>query len=94
MARAGRHVVDGHRGGPRRVGPRQEVTRWTRDYWADVHPYSASGGYVNFMMGRRHADRLRATYGANYERLMAVKTAYDPTNLFRINQNIEPLRHG
>ena len=55
-----------------------------------MHPYSAEGGYVNFMMGDGTPDRLRATYGANYDRLVSVKTEYDPTNLFRCTQNIEP----
>jgi FAD/FMN-containing dehydrogenase len=67
-----------------------EVTRWTQSYWEAVHPYSADGGYVNFMMGDGTTDRLRATYGANYDRLVSVKTEYDPTNLFRSNQNIPP----
>jgi len=67
-----------------------EVTSWTRSYWDELHPYSAEGGYVNFMMGDGTPDRLRATYGANYDRLVSVKTEYDPTNLFRCTQNIEP----
>jgi FAD/FMN-containing dehydrogenase len=46
------------------------------------------GAYVNFMM-EEGQDRVRATYGDNYERLAAVKRRYDPTNLFRVNQNIE-----
>ena len=64
------------------------MTRWAKDYWAAVHPWSADGGYVNFMMGDR--DRLRATYGENYSRLVQVKAAYDPTNFFRANWNIPP----
>jgi hypothetical protein len=47
------------------------------------------GAYVNFMM-EEGEDRVKATYGENYERLVEVKNKYDPTNLFRVNQNIKP----
>jgi len=62
---------------------------WVRDYWSALHPHSAGGAYVNFLM-EEGEDRVRATYGDNYERLVAVKRTYDPTNLFRLNQNIRP----
>ncbi len=62
---------------------------WVRDYWKALHPYSAGGAYVNFMMDEAD-DRVRATYGDNYDRLVAVKTKYDPGNLFRVNWNIQP----
>lgn len=63
---------------------------WAREYWDALHPFSAGGAYVNFMM-EEGQDRVRATYGDNYERLVEVKTRYDPTNLFRVNQNIKPI---
>jgi FAD/FMN-containing dehydrogenase len=65
---------------------------WTRAYWAALHPYSAGGAYVNMMMDAADEgqDRVRASYGANYDRLAAIKAKYDPTNLFRVNQNIKP----
>ncbi len=63
--------------------------RWVRDYYEAVRPYSEEGGYVNFMSDD-DAGRVRSNYGANYERLVAVKSKYDPGNLFRLNQNIEP----
>jgi UDP-N-acetylenolpyruvoylglucosamine reductase len=66
-----------------------KITRWTKDYWNALHPYSAGGAYVNFMMDEG-IDRVRATYRDNYERLAAIKAKYDPTNLFRVNQNIKP----
>ena len=47
------------------------------------------GAYVNFMM-EEGDDRIRATYGKNYDRLARIKKRYDPTNLFRVNQNIKP----
>jgi len=62
---------------------------WAIGYWEDVHPYSAGGAYVNFMMEEGQA-RVRATYGANYDRLARVKATYDPDNVFRVNQNIQP----
>jgi FAD/FMN-containing dehydrogenase len=63
------------------------VTRWARGYWEAVHPFTMGGAYVNFMMDEG-ADRVHATYGDNYARLAAIKGTYDPTNLFRVNQNI------
>ena len=65
------------------------IRSWTVDYWDATHPYSAGGAYINFMMDEGHA-RVRATYGDNYDRLTAAKTAYDPANTFRVNQNIPP----
>ena len=64
-------------------------TAWVRDYWNAIHPHSEAGGYVNFM-GADDADRVRDNYGPNYERLVEVKRRYDPENLFRMNQNIDP----
>ncbi len=66
------------------------LKRWTVDYWEATHPYSAGGAYANFMMDDEGQDRVRATYGTNYDRLAQIKAVYDPTNLFRINQNIRP----
>lgn len=65
------------------------LKRWTREYWEAIHPHSAGGAYVNFMMDEGQ-DRVRATYGANYRRLREVKAQYDPDNVFHINQNILP----
>ncbi|WIX78175.1 FAD-binding oxidoreductase [Amycolatopsis carbonis] len=68
---------------------REKITRWTKDYWTELHPTSAGGAYVNFMM-EEGDDRVRAAYRDNYERLAQVKNRYDPENLFHINQNIRP----
>ncbi len=62
---------------------------WTVGYWEALHPFSAGGAYVNFMMEEGQA-RVKATYGPNYERLARVKAEYDPDNVFHVNQNIEP----
>lgn len=65
------------------------LTAWARGYWEAVHPSTLGGAYVNFMM-EEGEDRIRATYGDNYARLVAIKSKYDPTNFFRVNQNIRP----
>ena len=66
--------------------------QWVRDYYDAIHPFSGTeGGYVNFMSDD-DGHRSAANYGANYERLAAVKAKYDPDNLFHINQNIAPAR--
>jgi FAD/FMN-containing dehydrogenase len=64
-------------------------TGWVRDYYAATAPLSEDGGYVNFMAGDDQ-DRIRANYRGNYARLVDVKRAYDPDNLFHLNQNIQP----
>jgi hypothetical protein len=62
---------------------------WVRDYWAALHPHSAGAAYVNFLMDEG-PERVRATYRANYARLVEVKRRWDPNNLFQMNQNIRP----
>ncbi|OFX20886.1 MAG: oxidoreductase [Anaeromyxobacter sp. RBG_16_69_14] len=64
---------------------------WAVEYWEAIHPYSAGGAYVNFMMDEGQ-ERIRATYRDNYARLARVKAQYDPDNLFHVNQNIRPAR--
>ncbi len=65
------------------------IRDWTVGYWEALHPYSLGGAYTNFMMDEG-SDRVRASYGSNYERLSRIKARYDPTNLFHVNQNIQP----
>lgn len=65
------------------------IRRWSIDYFEALHPYSAGGAYVNMMMDEGQ-ERVRASYRDNYDRLVAVKNKYDPTNLFHMNQNIKP----
>ena len=64
--------------------------QWTREFWDAMQPFLAGSVYVNYL-GDEGEDRVRAAYSpAKYERLVALKTKYDPTNLFRLNQNIKP----
>jgi hypothetical protein len=62
---------------------------WARDAWAALEPFSEQGVYVN-NLGVEGEDRVRSAYGESYGRLVALKDAYDPTNFFRLNQNIQP----
>jgi FAD binding domain/Berberine and berberine like len=65
------------------------IRSWSIDYFEALHPHSAGGAYVNMMMDEGK-ERVRASYGANYDRLAAIKAEYDPENTFRVNQNIRP----
>jgi FAD/FMN-containing dehydrogenase len=67
----------------------QRMIAWARDYWQALHPHSAGGAYVNMIMDEGQ-DQVRDAYRDNYDRLLAIKNKYDPSNLFRINQNIQP----
>jgi FAD/FMN-containing dehydrogenase len=64
---------------------------WVRAFWLDTRQFARAGTYVNFMSEDEGA-RVRSAYGPNYERLVAIKAKYDPTNVFRLNQNIKPAR--
>ena len=67
----------------------RECIGWARGLFEAAAPYSTGAVYVNFLT-QDEQDRVRSAYGANYERLSALKRKYDPTNLFRMNQNIVP----
>ena len=64
--------------------------RWARDLWTAMRPFSTGGVYAN-NLGDEGTDRVQAAYGENYPRLVALKNKYDPTNFFRLNQNIRPV---
>ena len=64
--------------------------RWARDLWTAMRPFSTGGVYAN-NLGDEGTDRVQAAYGENYPRLAALKNKYDPTNFFRLNQNIRPV---
>ena len=68
---------------------KEKITSWTKSFFDALHPYSAGGAYINFMM-EEGEDRIKATYGDSYDRLVAIKKKYDPKNVFRVNQNIKP----
>jgi hypothetical protein len=68
---------------------KDELRDWTVGYWEAIHPFSAGGAYVNFMMDEGQ-ERVQASYKHNYDRLAEIKAKYDPNNLFRVNQNIQP----
>jgi FAD/FMN-containing dehydrogenase len=68
---------------------REAITRWCKDYWTELHPTSAGGAYVIFMMDEGD-ERVRASYRGNFDRLAEVKRRYDPDNFLHINQNIPP----
>jgi hypothetical protein len=67
----------------------EKITKWCKDYWEALHPYSSGGAYLNFIQDEGQ-DRIKASYKGNYERLTKIKRKYDPDNFFRINQNILP----
>ena len=71
-------------------GNMQRDMAWMQAYWEALHPYTSGGAYVNFMMADEGQERVHATYRDNYDKLARVKRAYDPNNLFHLNQNIRP----
>jgi FAD/FMN-containing dehydrogenase len=62
---------------------------WAREFFAKSQPFASSGAYINFLT-QDETDRIAFAYGTTYNRLVALKKKYDPTNLFRMNQNIKP----
>lgn len=67
----------------------EENIGWARDCWRALQPFAGGGVYVNDL-SQDDEDRVRMAYGANYERLAALKKKYDPDNFFRLNPNIKP----
>jgi FAD/FMN-containing dehydrogenase len=67
-----------------------EHIAWVRQAWESVRPFSTGGNYLNFQTADEDEERVRATYGTNFDRLVEVKEEYDPDNLFRSNRNIRP----
>ena len=67
----------------------EKISTWCKNYWDALHPFSAGGAYVNFMMDEGQ-ESVQASYRDNYQRLAEIKRKYDPDNFFRVNQNIRP----
>jgi hypothetical protein len=63
---------------------------WSRELFSATAPFATGGVYVNFLSDDEEG-RVRAAYGSNYARLVALKNRYDPANLYRVNQNIKPM---
>ncbi len=63
---------------------------WAREFFARSQPFASSGAYINFLT-QEETDRIAFAYGATWNRLVELKSKYDPTNLFRMNQNIKPV---
>ena len=63
---------------------------WVRDVWGALEPHLQGRVYVNHVAADDRPEKVRASFGSNYQRLRELKTRYDPTNLFRMNANIAP----
>jgi len=74
---------------PEVMGPDEVHVKWTKDLAAAMEPHCRPGIFLNFVADEGH-DRVRSSYGEHYDRLVALTDRYDPTNLFRLNQNIPP----
>jgi FAD/FMN-containing dehydrogenase len=74
---------------PDPAGSEQHIA-WARHLWARLEPLTTGRAYVNHIAGDDRPERVRTSYGQNYERLVALKHKYDPTNLFHLNPNIRP----
>jgi FAD/FMN-containing dehydrogenase len=73
----------------RERGDERAAIKWAREFFAATAPHATGGVYVNFMPDDE-TERVPGAYGSNYVRLAALKAKYDPGNLFRLNQNVQP----
>jgi len=78
--------IDAYWQQPSEAEPSRE---WTNHFWNAMRPFTTGAVYVNNLSDEGE-ERARAAFGANYDRLVALKNKYDPTNFFRMNQNIKP----
>ena len=75
--------------GGRRPTEDEKGTAWARALFNAAAPHATGGVYVNFMT-QEEGDRVAAAYGPNHQRMVQLKKKFDPTNLFRLNQNVDP----
>jgi FAD/FMN-containing dehydrogenase len=88
--RGAEHAINIDAAWPAELEGGSEDIEWARAMWSALVPYSTGGVYMNFL-GDEGQERVKAAYGLEkYERLVALKGRYDPTNFFRMNQNIRP----
>ncbi len=69
------------------------MAEWVRTLSNAMRPWAQNGAYLNYLMDEGD-QRIRDSFGSNYARIAALKNKFDPTNLFRMNQNIKPAREG
>ncbi|WP_291993623.1 FAD-binding oxidoreductase [Candidatus Accumulibacter sp. ACC003] len=67
----------------------QRCIAWAREFFVKAQPFASTGAYINFLT-QEESERIAFAYGATYQRLQQIKKKYDPSNLFRMNQNIKP----
>jgi FAD/FMN-containing dehydrogenase len=73
------------------LGESDGHTSWVRTAWDAFAPHLGDGtGYINHLSGDERPEQVRASYGANHDRLRRLKAVYDPANTFRMNPNISP----
>jgi FAD/FMN-containing dehydrogenase len=88
--RSAEHAINIDAAWPTELEGGSEDIEWARAMWSALAPYSTGGVYVNFL-GDEGQERVKAAYGPKkYKQLVALKDKYDPTNFFRMNQNIRP----
>jgi FAD/FMN-containing dehydrogenase len=72
------------------AGDDKKNIEWAREVWQDMRQFSTGGTYINFLTEEEGEERIHSAYRKNYERLVEIKTKWDPGNLFRMNKNIVP----
>ncbi|HWC15833.1 MAG TPA: BBE domain-containing protein, partial [Terriglobales bacterium] len=72
-----------------RADSRRQID-WTRELWSNIEPHTTGAAMINHLNTEDVPERIRASYGGNYEKLATIKKKYDPTNFFRLNANIQP----
>jgi FAD/FMN-containing dehydrogenase len=88
--RAAEHAINIDAAWPSHLEEGSQDIEWAGQMWSALRPFSTGGVYMNFL-GNEGQDRVKAAYGLEkYQRLVALKNKYDPTNFFRMNQNIKP----